>query len=332
MPKAGDSLQPASAQALEVGVGTPEFASQLLSDLYVSLRRNLLRWASVTRQTPQPRMGYVGQHLVSVVTGYPGGRSGARGDDLKLPNGEVAEIKCCYRVDQLGKCKDCGAAVASIEKVCPNQSCASHDLKRNDDSKWLITPKSEAELRDLFVPAKYYFVLFEFANIQIADKIDVRIFEVDPQSPGFALCMIDYYFNIRAHSASKAPFNLWPAMLKFCLMKPKTIYWAVIEADDTISTMRFPGTDEPLLYKVGSLQDYARSDTLTEDAIDSLAKQKHVRFPARSGFREKLDLLQARRAEDEWSEEELADALARAIYSPKLRKLRAWTDEFAPAP
>lgn len=275
-------------------------------------------------------MGYVGQHLVSVVTGYPGGRSGARGDDLKLPNGQVGEIKCCYRVDQLGRCLRCGAAVASIEKVCPNEACSSRDLKRNDDSKWLITPKSESELRELFVPAKYYLVLFEFADIQVAEEIDVRIFEVDPRSLGFALCMIDYYFNIRAHSASKAPFNLWPAMLKFCLMKPKTIYWAVIEGNDTISTKRFPGTDEPLLYKIGPLQDYARSDTLTEDATNALARLKHVRFTARTGYREKLELLQTKRTEEAWSEEELADTLARAIYGPRLRNLGMWTDEFAP--
>jgi hypothetical protein len=247
-----------------------------------------------------------------------------------MPDNQVGEIKCCYRVDQLGKCLRCGAAVASIEKVCPSQDCASRDLKRNDDSKWLITPKNETELRELFVPAKYYFVLFEFADINVAEAIDVRIFEVDPRSPGFALCMIDYYFNIRAHSASKAPFNLWPAMLKFCLMKPKTIYWAVIEANDTISTTRFPGIDEPLLYKIGPLQGYARSDTLNEDAINALAKLKQVRFAARTGYREKLEMLQARRTEEAWSEEELADTLARAIYGPKLQNRGRWTDEFAP--
>jgi len=59
-----------------IGVGTPEFAAALLTDLYVRLRRDLQRWASVTHQTPQPRMGYVGQHLVSAVTGYSKSRVG----------------------------------------------------------------------------------------------------------------------------------------------------------------------------------------------------------------------------------------------------------------
>lgn len=49
-------------------------------------------------------MGYVGQHLASIVTGYPGGKSGARGYDMIIDDAQYAEIKTCYRVDQLGKC------------------------------------------------------------------------------------------------------------------------------------------------------------------------------------------------------------------------------------
>lgn len=138
-----------------IGTGTPEFAAALLTDLYVRLRRDLQRWAKVTKQTSQARMGYIGQHLVSVVTTHPGGRSGARGDDIKFPDGKVAEIKTCTLVDQLGYCKDkkCKTRVASIEKACP--ACGNTNVKRQDDSKWLLSPKSEQELRDLFVPAFY---------------------------------------------------------------------------------------------------------------------------------------------------------------------------------
>lgn len=59
-------------------------SEQLIQDLYIDLRRKTRLWSSITRQTSQARMGYIGQHLVSVVTGSPGGRTGARGDDLKL--------------------------------------------------------------------------------------------------------------------------------------------------------------------------------------------------------------------------------------------------------
>lgn len=320
-----------------IGTGTSDFAAALLTDLYVRLRRDLQRWAGVTHQTPQPRMGYVGQHLVSVVTGYPGGRSGARGDDLKLPGGKVAEIKCCYRVDQLGQCRDCGTAVASIEKVCPNIDCGGRDLARKDDSKWLLTPKSEQELREMFIPVRYYLVLFEFADIQKADDIDVRIYEVDPKCLGFSLCMIDYFFNIRANSASKAPFNLWPHSPKLCMMKPRMIYWSVIKADDTIDTKVFPKRDASVLYALGNLADYAGSDTFSEAAIDALAATHRVKFPnsglpaaASQRRRRKLELLQRKRELQKWTDDDLADDFARAVYREKVAAHKKWIREFAP--
>ena len=107
-------------------------SEQLIRELYIELRRKVNFWASITNQTAQARMGYVGQHLTSIVTGFPGGKSGARGRDLILPDDQHAEIKTCYRVDQLGSCQDCNAAIASIEQVCP--ACGSTSIKRNDDS------------------------------------------------------------------------------------------------------------------------------------------------------------------------------------------------------
>jgi len=320
-----------------VGTNTPEFAAQLLRDLYVSLRRNLQRWAEVTHQTPQPRMGYVGQHLVSVVTGLPGGRSGARGDDLKLPNDKAAEIKCCYRVDQLGICKLCGAKVASIEKMCPNIECKSREIIRKDDSKWLLSPKSEQELRELFVPIRYYFVLFEFVDLSAADDIDVKIFTVDPTSLGFSLCMIDYYFNIRAKSKSSAPFNLWPHSLKFAMMKPELIYWSVIKPDDSIETKLFPGIDAAQSIQIGTLDGYVNSDTLNDDAIDELVDLMQVKtndlvLPKTKRKRREIILkrIQDTRVRKNWSNNDLANSLARAIYRDRISTQSEWTRQFAP--
>ena len=121
-----------------------------------------------------------------------------------------------------------------------------------------MTPKSEQELRDLFTPVCYYLVLFEFSDIQQATDIDVRIFEVDPRCLGFALCMIDYFFNIRAISASNAPFNLWPGSPKLYMMKPRIIYWSVIKANDTIDTQIFPKRDPSVVLPLGNLADYSR--------------------------------------------------------------------------
>lgn len=68
---------------LNYTLGTIEASEALIKDLYIDLRAKVNAWSKITQQTPQARMGYVGQHLVSVVTGYPGGKSGARGYDLK---------------------------------------------------------------------------------------------------------------------------------------------------------------------------------------------------------------------------------------------------------
>ena len=63
-------------------LGTENASKQLLRDLYIDLRAKANFWSALTKQTPQARMGYIGQHLVSVVTGYQGARTGARGRDL----------------------------------------------------------------------------------------------------------------------------------------------------------------------------------------------------------------------------------------------------------
>lgn len=209
----------------------------LIKELYLDLRKTIHRWSDLTQQTAQARMGYVGQHLVSVVTGLPGGKSGARGSDLVEPDGGKSEIKTCYRVDQLGKCKTCGAAISPREESCP--TCGGDDLQRMDDSKWLISIRNDAEFAGMALPKSCYFALFEFEDIERADNILASIYQVDPREPGFCLCMVDYYLAIRAKSASKAPLNVWPHQVKFYLMGPKRIYQSRITAADEIETLQF---------------------------------------------------------------------------------------------
>jgi len=38
-------------------------SEELIKDLFVDLRQKTWKWAIITKQTPQARMGYVGQHL-----------------------------------------------------------------------------------------------------------------------------------------------------------------------------------------------------------------------------------------------------------------------------
>jgi len=262
-----------AALAIKRELGSIHASELLLRELYVDLRKALAAWSQVTRQTPQARMGYIGQHLTSVVTGYPGGRSGARGDDLVLPKGEFAEIKTCSRVDQLGSCLNCGARVSAIEEKCPE--CGSDKIRRMEDSKWLIGIKNDKELAELFIPKWYYLVLFDLEQDQ--STISARIWRVNPRHPGFALCMIDYYFNIKAKSASGAPFDFWPYSPKFYLMHPWLVYHSRILPDNSIATLLFDGqTGSAKPDPFPPFPDVSRARSITNDAWMQLASGHQV--------------------------------------------------------
>ena len=301
-------------QENSIELGSLQSSEELISDLYVNLRRVINKWAGITNQTAQARMGYVGQHLTSVVTGFLGGKSGARGRDLVLPNNEYAEIKTCYRVDQLGRCNDCNARIASIERRCPE--CESDNIKRNDDSKWLIGIRHDAEFAQILEPKAYYLVLFDFVDLSLPDEIRSSIWEVDPKLPGFAYCMVDYRLNIQSKSTSGAPFNLWPFELKFGLMRPKLIYCSTISTvDDSINTMVFPGRDQAQLYCLRRLEMYSRSKNLTEDKIKVLATFLDVagELPQRTKG-DSLKFIQQRIDRNGIDPELVADTVATALF------------------
>jgi hypothetical protein len=301
-----------------------ETSELLIRELYVDLRERINKWAELTKQTAQARMGYVGQHLVSIATGYPGSRTGARGKDLVISSTEYGEIKTCYRVDQLGKCNNCRAAVAAIETECP--SCKSKDIKRNDDSKWLISIRHDEEFANLLEPKSYYLVLFDFTDMANPTTIRASIYEVDPRTKGFAFCMIDYYYNIKANSSSGAPFNLWPFQLKFHLMQPSTIYQSFIEKDGAINTKIFPGRDKAVLFEVEAFDVYSQAN-LSRESITALAKFIGYADPLPSNKRAALTALHAFRVKAGLSNKVVAESMADALYSgaiaPHLKKLPA---------
>lgn len=312
-------------------LGTVAASEAILRDLYIDLRRRLAAWAAVTLQTSQARMGYIGQHLTSVVTGYPGARTGARGRDLVLPEGNSAEIKTCTKVDQLGSCRTCRHAVASIELRCPNLACQSTDIDRKDDSKWLLSPRSEDDLEDYFDEEWFFFVLFDFADLADPRQINVRIWRVDPRSRGFAYCMVDYVFNIRPNSASNASFNLWPGSVKFSMMSGSLIYSARINEDDTITTMIFPGqvgAPEPI--ELHPLPNYASTTTLSVSAVRAagsllaldLIGTKRVMLASLEGERQNRPI----------PREALVGSLLEGAYGPRIEHLRDYLPSEVRAP
>lgn len=298
-------------------LGSVDASEQLLRDLYLDLRVKIRAWAELTKQTAQARMGYVGQHLVSVVTGFPGGRSGARGLDLIHPDGAYSEIKTCYRVDQLGSCRSCGARVASIEDNCPE--CESPNINRMDDSKWLIGIRHDEEFESILSPRFYYLALFDFVDLNDPTVIRASIWRVDPKTRGFAYCMVDYYKNIRANSRSKAPFNLWPFELKFSLMQPECIYRSMLDIDENrVDTEIFPGREDPEKYPLKPLEEYSRSQNLTVEGARQLARRLGAPMPGGSVKRTILASIQEFVERRQIPNSRLADEVSEILYRERI--------------
>ncbi|MCD7847333.1 MAG: MamI family restriction endonuclease [Oscillospiraceae bacterium] len=298
-------------------LGTVEASEALIKDLYIDLRAKVNRWSKITCQTPQARMGYVGQHLVSVVTGYPGGKSGARGYDLIMGESFYGEIKTCYKVDQLGACNRCGAVVSSLETACA--ACGSTDINRKDDSKWLISLRNDDEFEKVIEPTRYYFVLFELEEPKspVNHNIVASIWEVNPKEKGFAFCMVDYYLNIRATSKSHAPFNMWPHEFKFALTKPTLIYRSIIDSDDTIHTIVFPSLGNCVKDPLKNLADYARATTITETAVKNIIRRfSPGEDVGRLSKPDCLNALERIRHEKRIDNDVLCDAFADEVYLP----------------
>lgn len=301
-------------------LGTIEASEALIKDLYIDLRSKVNAWSEITSQTPQARMGYVGQHLVSVVTGFPGGKSGARGYDLDMGNGSYGEIKTCYRVDQLGNCKDCGNVVSSIETECSR--CGSKNIERKEDSKWLISIKNDTECAEVIEPRAYYFVLFEFADV--SDDIEASIWEVNPRSKGFVFCMVDYYLNIRPKSKSNASFDLWPHSIKFLLTRPQLIYKAIIKNNGDIDTRIFPTLNNGYPDTLKPLTEYSGAKTITIDIIHKLIERLsgHSTHSTPKKKQDLLESLERIRNENAISNETLCDMFAEEIYLPLIQPVK----------
>lgn len=220
----------------------PSHITKMLMELILLPRRDLVKWAKFTKQTPNIRIGYPGQHLASLVTGVEGARTGARGHDLI----DGSEVKSCSRVDQLDKCMDCKAAVARLETICPE--CSSMNITRNNDSKWLFTVRSDEELATLLddVP-RVVLILSDYPYFDKEDWTGLRfqVFEIWPQHQRhehFRTIMKNYLLNIyyphieRSPTRTPAPKNLWPDSFQFYMCNPVRTFHCI--ASDATSDPR----------------------------------------------------------------------------------------------
>jgi len=205
-----------------------EKIKSFLLDAMFKPRLSLIEWSKITKQTPSFKIGYPVQHLASLITGVEGGRSGARGDDLE----DGSEVKGCNRVDQVDNCKECKSKVLRLETSCPK--CGSENIKRMDDSKWLITVKSEDELNlSLNLIPRFVFVIlyYPFLKESNFDSVKIEAFEIWPQySHKFRKLIENYYFNIYLEHIKKnpkktpAPQNFWPFSFQFYLSMPVKVF------------------------------------------------------------------------------------------------------------
>ncbi len=200
--------------------------SDFINDMIISPRKNAHKWSELTNQTPNLKMGYPGQHLASLIVGMKGTATGARGDDIV----DGTEVKSCSKVDQSDKCNNCKTTVLRSDKICPK--CGSSDIKRNNDSKWLIGIRNENELRmALDETPRFLFVVTDYPDFDNKNFEDIRIraFEVWVKSErckNFRELLKSYYFNIYLEHIkldekhTPAPKNIFPDGFPFYMCNP----------------------------------------------------------------------------------------------------------------
>lgn len=203
---------------------------KLIDELVLEPRINAIEWSKITKQTPNIKIGYPGQHLASLITGMTGERTGARGNDLI----DGSEVKSCSRIDQLDTCKDCGLSVSRIEEVCPH--CDSSNIDRKNDSKWLITIRNEDDLDVLLNQVRRVLLMIgDYPNFADGDFETLRFqaFEIwpdDPRHSRFGEIMTNYYRKIYLKHRKKnpdktpAPKNFWPYSYQFYICNPVLVF------------------------------------------------------------------------------------------------------------
>ena len=201
-----------------------------ISDLFITPRKTMYEWSMLTEQTSHIKIGYVGQHLASVLLNTKGCKTAARGEDCM----DKSEVKSCSRVDQSDKCNRCNINLTKFDAVC--QECGKNDkIKRNNDSKWLLTIRSEDDLRKYLDLDRLVLIIEEYPNFNENkfDDIVIKVYEIYPKKEicrNFKSILTEYYNDIYLANIKKnpkkvpAPKNLWPDSFQFYRCNPVKIF------------------------------------------------------------------------------------------------------------
>lgn len=240
------------------------------------------KWSTITTQTPNVKIGYTGQHLASLITGVRGTATGARGEDVA----DGTEVKSCCRVDQVDTCKGCKKHVMRYQTSCPH--CSSQNIKRNNDSKWLIAIRKESEL-NLYLKEipRTFFLLFDYPDFDKGDFDTLRIasYEIWNQSNRasvFRQLLNDYYYNIYlAHKkanpkSNPAPKNFWPYSYQFYLCNPIKTFECIIHDSIKHPEININLYVDPKADRSQMASEDMPVDLLSPDETDILAKHKII--------------------------------------------------------
>lgn len=251
-----------------------ELIKDLLNDLILSPRINAIKWSKITKQTPNIKIGYPGQHLASLITGMQGERTGARGNDLV----DGTEVKSCSRIDQLDKCLDCSSPISRLEDVCPQ--CNSKNIRRNNDSKWLFSVRDENEL-DLLLHKveRVLLIIGDYPNFDDRDWETLRFqsFELWPESKRnsrFSEIMTNYYYKIylehkkKDPNKSPAPKNFWPYQYQFYMCNPIPTFSCKIQNSNTNPQIQIQKYVEPDIDRSTLPSILMPTDILNESELD----------------------------------------------------------------
>jgi hypothetical protein len=242
---------------------------EFINEMIIIPRLNAHKWAKTTNQTPNLKIGYPAQHLASLITGMQGTATGARGNDIV----DGSEVKSCSKIDQSDKCNDCKNNVLRIEDHCP--ICGSMNIKRNNDSKWLIPVRSEDELRMLKDETpRFLFIVTDYPEFKIGNysSIRIRAFEVWVKSErckNFISLLENYYKYLFLVHKNKnpnntpAPKNLFPDNYPFFMCNPIKTFECVIKE----STSENPDIEIPVYIAPHTDRTNLPSETMPIDLL-----------------------------------------------------------------
>jgi ribosomal protein L40E len=214
--------------------------SRFLKEMYFERRKDIFEWARITKQTPLIETKFLGQNLVSLVTGIPGRGTAARGDDLS----DGSEVKTCSRLDQLSKCNKCGAHVTALNKKCPK--CGSKDITIMKDSHWIFTINADDKKEHLLNKTpKIYLLLIDDYKLGKNDLARFTIWTINPKTDKFFReeYVEDYYktyFEKRKRGGDNpAPMNVHPRSPKFGKTNYHRVFEAVMNKKGKVNILKF---------------------------------------------------------------------------------------------